>query len=338
MEIVQVDQAAAYQRIRLWSGIFSIGSNLVLVWVAFFIVGWMPEQWFGAINWMGWLMLTILAFNLYGLIFDKLIGFELERYRGTTAQSAGAWLRDWVLGAAVQSVLMFTGLSLWVMLVSYVNPYLFIFCICLSAGAAVWALPQIFLTKWKCSSKPDLESEVLVILKEWGVPIKRICWYDDGATAVLNGSLLPSCSDTVWLTDAVGKLAPRAIALLIRREFHFRIKGYHVWTLIIVCCWVGAGAALALGLPTVNAWQQAMALAAVMTTWCFLALFIWPPLNRRWMRSADRSMLEVASVVEVTNLLRLLQESNESDVALSGLKQGIFHPIPSLENRIKELL
>lgn len=338
MDNDSVNRTAAYQRIRLWSGVFSVGAHLVLGWLAFLVAGWMPAEWLSMMHWMAWLAFTLLGFALFGLVFDKLVGYEVERYRGATAQSAGAWLRDWAWGATVQGVLMFTGLSVWVLLLRPLNLFLVLFCVCVGAGVAAWVLPRIFLPWWRVASRPELEREVLATLREWEVPIERIKWYEDGSTEMLNGSLLPGCAREVWLTTAVAKLAPREMALLIRREFHFRAKGFHAWALVIVCGWVGAGVLLAMGLPAVNAWQQAMALAAVMTTWCFLALFVWPPLNRVWMRSADRSLLAVASREEVASLLRLLQQSNESDVTLSDTKQSIFHPIPSLENRLKEFL
>ena len=74
-----------------------------------------------------------------------------------------------------------------------------------------------------------------------------------------------------------------------------------------------------------------------MTTWCFLALFVWPTVNRVWMRSADEFLASMASAAEVKDLLSKIERLNATDIALSPAKTAVFHPIPPLQDRLNNL-
>ena len=97
------------------------------------------------------------------------------------------------------------------------------------------------------------------------------------------------------------------------------------------------GVLLALLLPSVNSVQAGLSGAAIMTTWCFLALFVWPTLNRVWMRHADSFLASLATPGEVRDLLSKIERLNATDISLSPAKTTVFHPIPPLQDRLSNL-
>ena len=107
---------------------------------------------------------------------------------------------------------------------------------------------------------------------------------------------------------------------------------------MIAGTWLLVGAGLALTVPAANAIQAALGGAAVVSLWSFLALFVWPTLNRRWMSEADRVLLQYAPTEEIQALFEKVQQLNGTDTALASAKTAIFHPIPPTQDRINALL
>jgi hypothetical protein len=168
------------------------------------------------------------------------------------------------------------------------------------------------------------------------VKSRPVRWFDLGDNETVNGCITPrgflSLSTTVaqWLT-------PREAALMAAREEYYRRSGAWILILLIVLVWTLLGILAASLLPSMNPVQAGLNGAAVMTTWCFLALFVWPTLNRFWMRRADSFLASLATPGEVHDLLSKIERLNATDIALSPAKTAVFHPIPPLQDRLSNL-
>jgi flagellar basal body-associated protein FliL len=168
------------------------------------------------------------------------------------------------------------------------------------------------------------------------VKSRPVRWFDLGDHETVNGCITPrgflSLSTTVaqWLT-------PREASLMAAREEYYRRSGVWILILLIVLVWTLLGILVASLLPSMNPVQSGLCGAAVMTTWCFLALFVWPTLNRFWMRRADSSLASLATPGEVHDLLSKIERLNATDIALSPAKTAVFHPIPPLQERLSNL-
>jgi len=178
----------------------------------------------------------------------------------------------------------------------------------------------------------DLERE----LKSLSVNPRPVRWFDHRDSETVNGCITPrgllSLSTTVaeWLT-------PREAALMAAREECYRRSGTWIVILGIVTLWTLLGIFLARFLPSMNTVQAGLNGAAIMSTWCFLALFVWPTVNRIWMRHADASLATLASAGEVRDLLSKIERLNATDINLSAAKTAVFHPIPPLQERLSNL-
>jgi len=297
----------------------------------------MPAPIYTLVPWGVWLAAFVLAFGVFGFFLDRLIGYEVETLRGGTTQSVKGWSADWLWGAGVSAGILLLGLSLWVLVRTFLP-----FWLALASLLAVAVLVVLVLPRWqahRCRLHAPLPhgDEILRLLRDWQLPVYAVRTYDDGGTTSLNGMFLPFAPHVAWVTGASASLTPRDLALLIRREYFFVARHLQWAVLAIVLAWLAVGLSAAWAIPAETALQRALSLSAIMTTWCFTALFVWPPLNRRWMHAADRSLLDVASLAEIASLLRHIQESNLTDTTISGAKEQIFHPIPPLERRIQKL-
>lgn len=335
--------ASDYQKVRLWSGIFSIDTNLGLIW-AFYAVSLLVSplalRHFGAPL---ILLLPVAAWLALGLVFDITTGFAAETALGRTRQSFQLWLRDWSLVALRAAPALYLSLLALGWMKFQAWPKVIIFGL---GAALLWALltlllPSILPRAWQTQNAQTraFETPLRHELKNIGVPaMLPITWIESEDETTVNGTMPPLGKARIWLASNVAAhLTPRQAALLVRRDFWFRRTNKHALETLICIVWLLLGLIGARLMPAADALQGALGGAAFITSWCFAALFVWPRLNSAWVRAADRDLLEVASLEEIETLLRRVQELNASDTQLPDAKSSVFHPIPDLARRLENL-
>jgi hypothetical protein len=326
-----------YQRVRLWSGITSIGTNLALIWGLALSAEWWASGVSGPVATSVALLAVALVVNLANLPFDLLVGNALEKAAGRIVESTTGWLRDWLQNRLLALVGLWTGCLFFAVL--HHVPRQSALLMFLAAGAGILIL--FLFVPAGCSSvagssEKAFEHDLQCELKSLRMTLRSVRWFDHGDSETVNGCITPrgilSLSTTIvqWLT-------PREAALLGAREEYYRRSGAWILILVIVAVWILLGIPLASFLPSRNYVQAGLCGAAVMTTWCFLALFVWPTLNRFWMRKADSFLASLAPAGEVRDLLSKIERLNATDISLSPAKTAVFHPIPPLQERLSNL-
>ena len=336
--------ATNYQKVRLWSGIFSIGTNLGLI-CAFALFFWSADAAILAkFSPQIWLVLPVLAFLALGFFFDVLSGHAAETALGRTKQGFGAWLRDWISvsirgATALYVALLFLGFArFWS---DETKAILLVFA-AIFALVLTNALPLYLPRSWRANSEKlrEYEFKVREELRDLQIPTRAsVVWIAAEDETSVNGALAPLGRAQIWLSTNVARhLEPRQTALLVARDFYFRRTKKQILNAAICVLWLlfGLGVSLFL-LPAKSVESAATTGAAWMSFWCFAALFVWPHLNRAQMAGADRFLLSHASPEEIAALLRRVQELNGTDTQLSRAKSAVFHPIPSLESRLSRL-
>ena len=346
--------ATSYQRVRLWSGVTSIALNLALAWGMFALAPTvqrlLPHWPFPA-----QLGACLLAGVLLMLPFDLLVGHAVERLVERTEQSLGAWLFDWLRGTG-RFVLAswFAGLAF-----GYGSELWWIWRIAITAAVlAVCFLSaehhfRLSPRAWRPSdpSQANYEESVQSELTELKLASPPLCWMLESDAYAVNGMVVgPAMSGqsnrdappAVAVTTSVIKyLKPRQTALLIAREVFQHRAGFRRLALLVSLGWLLAGLALVWSAPSftgaMSELKSALLGMAIMTTWCLVALFIWPLWNRYWVRRADGYLLTLAPLAEVQELLVLVQQLNATDIELPSVKTTIFHPIPPLSERMHYL-
>jgi flagellar basal body-associated protein FliL len=326
-----------YQRIRLWSGITSIGANLGLIWGLALSASWWASEVRGALAVSAVLIAAATVATMANLPFDMLSGHAVEHAVGRTAQSASRWLLDWIRGRFVTLIGLWTGMVYF----SAINqaPRYAAVSLILVAGVVVILLFLLVPAGYpapKGSSHEVFEKNMASESVSLAVKSRPVRWFDLGDHETVNGCITP-CGFLSLSTTVAQWLTPREAALMAAREEYYRRSGAWILILLIVLVWTLLGILVASLLPSMNPVQSGLCGAAVMTTWCFLALFVWPTLNRFWMRRADSSLASLATPGEVRDLLSKIERLNATDIALSPAKTAVFHPIPPLQERLSNL-
>jgi hypothetical protein len=265
----------------------------------------------------------------------------LERAAGriqeSTSEHSTPWLKDWIHYRTQ------TATGLWIGMLFFAGIHqatgFWAVAMMLAAGLLILTLFLVVPAGHSSSQgsseqmfEKNLESE----LKSLGIISRPVRWFDHGDSETVNGCITPlgylSLSTTVaqWLT-------PREAALMAAREECYRRSGTWIVILGIVLVWTFLGILLIRLLPGVNPVQEGLYGAAVMSSWCFVALFVWPSVNRIWMRNADEFLAALTSAKETRDLLSKIERLNATDIALPPVKTMVFHPIPPLQDRLNEL-
>ena len=326
-----------YQRIRLWAGITSIGTNLALIWGLAFSANWWASSFAGPLVSAVVLLAAATLATLANLPFDLLTGNAMELAASRLRESTTGWLSDWIRQRALTLAGLWTGMLFFSLFAQIPQPWMPLLLV--AAGVLILILFLLVPAghpstpgTWEEAFEKNLKQE----LKSLSVNPRPVRWFDHGDSETVNGCITPrgflSLSTTVaeWLT-------PREAALMAVREECYRRSGTWIMILGIVALWTILGIFLTRFFPSVNAVQAGLNGAAIMSTWCFLALFVWPTLNRFWMRHADASLAALASAAEVRDLLSKIERLNATDIKLSAAKTAVFHPIPPLQERLSNL-
>ncbi len=328
--------------------------NLALAWGLFFLAPIVPRL-FPHWPFPASIAVCLVAGMLLLLPFDLLTGHAVERLVERSEQSLGGWLRDWLQGASrylfaswCAGLAFGYGSGLW-------WPW--------RAGLTVAVLAICFLAAefhfrlsprtWKPAdpSFAAYESAVQAELTELKQPSPPLRWMAESDAFAVNGMAIGPvilgnaegvALPPVALTTSVVKyLKARQAALMIAREVFQHRAGFRRMTLMACLGWLLAGLILVWAapaytgaLPLLNAALLGM---AIMTTWCIVALFVWPLWNRYWVRRADGFLLTLAPLAEVQELLVLVQQLNATDIELPAATTTIFHPIPPLSERLHYL-
>jgi len=335
-------ESSQYQRLRLWTGITGITLNLALVWAAVFASPTIDACLF---EWPLFfsLPLVLLGAQLIMLPFDFLTGHLLERTLDRTECSGNQWIADWAQ-VVVRQTLVMTAAGLMFAIerpdVWWVHLGLILLLGTIMTATAVCLL-GIIPRDWIMPGPPDARfatamSGELQRLKKGGV---MVIWIRDLERTAVNGMALDFLRPrTVALSESVVRgLTPRQAALLVAREAHAVASGQRVASLAICIGWLLGGVAIGWNLPAAEGLQSALLPMAFITTWCLLALFVWPHLSRRWVIANDRWLATQCSPEETAELLRRVQALNATDTRLPQWKRRIFHPIPPLENRLNPI-
>ena len=326
-----------YQRIRLWAGITSIGTNLALIWGLAISSAWWACGLEGFMTASAVLLAMATLVTITNLPFDILTGDAIERAAGRIECTSSSWLKDWIRGRAITLAGLWTGMLFFAAF--HQLPRSWNALLLLGAGIVILILFLIVPTGYHStadSTEEAFETSLKLELKSLNITLRPVRWFDQGDAETVNGYITPrgllSLSRTVvqWLT-------PREAALMTLREEYYRNSGTWIMILIIVAVWTLLGILLTCCMPAMNAVQAGLNGVAIMTTWSFLALFVWPTLNRWWMRKADAFLASFVSADEVRDLLSKIERLNATDISLSLAKTAVFHPIPPLQDRLSNL-
>lgn len=323
--------ASSYQRFRLWSGITSIGFNLGLVWGLFVFALFSGAGSWPAIAQCLALVGCAVFLQAANLPLDILVGQAAETVLARTHAGFRQWFHEWLASRVLVGSALAAGLVFfWLASRGGVEAG----AILVAATVVLAGLLRLPGGREGTETERGFGEKIRRELERLGCEPVEIRWFAADDSAPLNGMTHPFERGVVQLSDAVPQhLTPREAALMVAREDWMQRSGFTRASAGIASGWLLCGVALALLLPFPDAFAGALGGAAVVTTWCFLALFVWPPVNRRWMHAADRWLAGLVPREEVRAVLEKIQAVNATDTELPPAKTNVFHPIPPLHDR-----
>ncbi len=333
--------AAEYQRFRLWAGISSITLNMALAWGLYFAAPRIE----GLLSFLPFALQVVVVIEaglLLLLPFDILTGHAAEAWSGRSLQSFTSWLLDWLL-VATRSLVMASVGGFWLGHSYFMDwPLRLMWGWMFFLGILLFALSihTWGARRWRIPRHPDAAyaEEVLRELRTMGGAEVELHWVRETDSNSVNITPLSFLRLKLALSsNIIDHFSPREAALLIWRENWHHQTNRRLISLVICMVWLLSGQFLAWFIPAGTLLEAALGGMAVFSSWCLIALFVWPTLNRIWCADADRSMLKHASLEETSDLLRKVQELNATDLSLGSGKTAIFHPIPPLNERLRSL-
>lgn len=319
----------SYARARLWLGITSVGGWVVIA--ALILSVGLPEAWWeaaqrGGLGAQAFVLAQALAiYVLLALPFDLIGGWWLPARYERRRESLGAYLVRWCRGVLVQSLVM---LSAALALIAAGQ-----FAGLLGATVTLFASSLLLL-----AVQPALASWVARVRK---TPVgKRIYWESSdrgfaGGWVGMPGherEVQPAHWRSLLSDDELHAQQVRRdgiVATGSRRRGIWLAIAFNLLGFVLCAQLPGAGVTSAAALLTT---------ALGFTVWSFLGLLILPTPSRAGVYEADHHALESGIAPELLiSSTRKLDRLQEDETERPAGVEAVFHPVPSVENRILRL-
>ncbi|MGF1632670.1 MAG: hypothetical protein ACFCVE_02370 [Phycisphaerae bacterium] len=355
-------QSALYQRLRLWCGITGIGLVLVPLWAGLALgLPGVLDDFFGGLHPVsgGFVSAALLG------VFVTLVQLPVDVYAHRVEERFGRWTgapwwpgylkasAEWLGGVATAGLVV--GVVVWLLGPAWPLP--------LAVGLLLLGFFHIAmpLSPAKRSKLPEEHvgwwRQVQAELESMRLPTPKVVWFDSGENALAGGWNGVGRFKTLFIAKSLTQVSPRVAAGLIAREIGHDRGMHRLTSAIATMLWVGSGLLIAHDLMTpelavVSGWtfpttpglevdvtarpplpQAVFTIAAVMSTWCWLGLFVWPALGRRQVLAADAFAAERLGASDTQAMFDALARHNLPDEHLPPVKAFIFHPIPPLDVR-----
>ncbi|KAA1258837.1 hypothetical protein LF1_13610 [Rubripirellula obstinata] len=339
-----------YARSRLWLGISGVGS-LVLISTFLLATGlpleWLPSSnvWSGAdllglMSAMGCLVALMLPLDLLG-------GFLLPNRSRPNTITATAFMANWLRGVVVQATLfLFAGVTILAMGRSFglIGASFAVLCIGLFHVAFQLRIGRLTASLPKHSgdhpTNDAVMSAALQRTAQWGWKPKPIVVLDHHDTGFTGGVVgLPGMESIVVPSASLSKLSPEQVAVTIARRLEAIQSGSRSRGMVLALGWVIIGFVLSAMLPgagVTSVGELAMTCLGF-TLWTFLGLLTLPSLSRQASHAIDRKVIDQGAAPETfSEAIKTLDRLQDDEPKRSKLIETIFHPVPSVDNRLNE--
>ncbi|MFT4542839.1 MAG: hypothetical protein ACI835_005308 [Planctomycetota bacterium] len=326
-----------YARARLWTGIVGVGTIVLLATalLAFEVPTLLLEGRGGTLGADAVLLFTVLAIGAFVVLpFDILGGFKLPSRFGRPVLTARRFAAAWFRGVLV------------LLTVSTVNGV-----VLLAAGRAGGRPAALagFVTI----------SLLMVVLQE---PIARLV---GGLRRVPSNRIAKLTTDTRRIVLLHGTdpgfsggftglsaklvlpehwfrlLKPRELSLLLERRKHILRSGAWRRALTLAVTWNAFGFLIASLLPSAGVGSVSELVTTILgfTLWTFFGLLVLPTPSRRATLSVDSVVAPDEPSRELLGeAVKVLDDLQDGEPERSPGLETIFHPVPSVANRMRALL
>ncbi len=316
-----------YAKARLKLGIITVGFWVVLasLFLAFNVSG----NLFASISIYQLLTGVISTYILLSLPFDVWGGFILPRKFNRSSASFFSWFKTWAKGCFSQAIILFAGgyaLFSWFHAVDSLVLRL-AFIIGIQLIFALFQKPIAFLV-----GSFNVESnQNHLIENSWN---SQDIGFTGGVTLI--GQIIYPAH---WL-----KQFPHRESLLwISKRRDDLVNGFANWMGCLVAIGfntVGAALILVIGSLTFRSPSDWLTFILFTTLWSFLGVLILPSLNQKTVLKLDQRSINgqaTASIAAIESGVKNLDAWQDEEPSRQPWIQAIFHPIPSVSQRLATL-
>lgn len=323
----------SYPKARLLLGISGVGIFVVSANIA--LAMQIPTSWStGRPDWQA----LVFALALYAAIsapLDWIGGYVIPRAYRLRTDSAVTFGVRWARAVLVQAATM--GLCLAAILAAGraggLAAAAVSFTACMAGLAALQApLARVVSRLRDVGTEPSSD--------EQEIPARRYAYVDPGFTGGVVGP--PGKESLIIPADWHAQLQPRHLQAVLARRKHAAKSRARVFGIITATGWNLSGFVLVASLVPgagVTSAGELLTLALGLGIWSFLGLLTLPTPSRNAVLAIDQQTAAEGAIGPDTlkNALQNLHDLQHDELRRGEWIETIFHPIPSLESRIKWL-
>jgi Zn-dependent protease with chaperone function len=346
------DLAAAYQLRRVWAAQISIVWNLFLAaaFIASHAAWWLyehlesyrlPHTVVGPI----YVAIFFIAYLIFNYPLELYFGYLEERQFGLAKHGIRAWTRDWMIGSLHHGLQFVIGSSLLLLIQSRAPHAWLLWAALLLAGLllgssyfAASLLPRGLFHWERADSAVQQRLEQLA-----GTALPPIVIYNAAQLRDYSGGLVGLGDRQVLLMSrsTLTSASDEMIRFVLLHEVGHRRHHHVLLATLSAWAWLVLGLCLgnivmqrfspqSMGLPPAMAWM-----ALCLSVWMAIGEPVLAYLGRRLEYQADRFFLRSGGTL-ATMRAALSELADRNLARTEGLRrrQTIFHPLPSIWNRI----
>ncbi len=326
-----------YARARLWLGISNVGFFVVLATVLLgigggpAIISMLGLEAASPLTVFAALLACYLILSIPG---DIVGGFILPRKFGRSTTTFGQFFIQWLRGVAIHfAVMLASG-----MLLLTAGRLFGAIGFAGAAGLMMLGFAQFQLPLARLAARlrdyPALPTELApAVSNQSYIAVEST---DPGFVGGFTG--LPGFETLVIPANWIRVLTPKELDIQLRRRMALRTTGTRTRGLMVALGWNLMGLTIctyAMG-GAVSSVAGIVSIGLCFTLWSFVGLLLLPTISRRGVYEADRHVLQNGvSRNELEAVIRKLDRLQEDEPARPTGVEAIFHPVPSVENRLR---
>ncbi len=335
-----------YARSRLWLGISGVGS-IVLITLASLFSGAPYSVFSTSSEWTSSDLTSLLVFQslcvVYLLPFDLLGGFVLPSIFGRQTSSVADFIRRWSQGVVLQSA-MFVVVGLIILAAGRFGGRFAVILLIMIIAIGFIALQRRIAILMTRGQMVNADSKVALAMdrtRQWGLkPLPAIVveHFDSGFTGGVVG--LPYFESLILSRVWVDQLTSKQLSAAIARRLEAVNSGSRTRGILLALAWITSGFTIASHLPGAGVTSIAELVMTCLgfTIWTFIGLLVLPTASRQAAYAIDREVIRCGVSSEILmETLKKLDRLQDDEPSRPSMIETIFHPVPSIENRIVSL-
>lgn len=333
-----------YARARLYLGISGVGTFVLLA--AAFLIWQIPHTILPnpAVDFAAELLRVEVFLAVAVLLmvpFDWLGGYILPKLYGKTDQSPAQFAARWIRGVAIQ-YLFYVFCAAMILATSRIGNQL-ISLVAIFGLMLLLILLQSFLAKLlvgtSVTEEPTRVAPALNHVSDWGYTSPRLRFLNSSDPGFTGGIVGFPGFETVILPSAwLDRLSSRQLAIIITRRIEAMASGSRTLGLVFAFIWILLGISQATRMPGAGLNNAAELITTLcgFTLWTFLGLLILPTASRAACFAIDQRIISSGvSSTELADTLKILDGLQDDEPIRDAWIETIFHPVPSLNNRVR---